>query len=96
MIIFLLNVAAEVYVKHKYGVHKNDEATHAYIQYEHHLDVQPAEPEKAMHTSNEKRTETFTFEGEDTIAERSFRQYSSLVICLSGGCGDTAIVKNDT
>lgn len=41
MVIFLLDLAAEVYVEHKYGVHKNEEATYAFIQHEHHLDVEP-------------------------------------------------------
>lgn len=50
--IFLLDLAAEVYVEHKYGLHRDESATNAFIQHEHHLDVQPApDTEKSLQTS---------------------------------------------
>lgn len=33
VIIFLLDLAAEVYVEHKYGVHKDEDATNVFIQH---------------------------------------------------------------
>jgi zinc transporter 1/2/3 len=42
VIIFLLDLAAEVYVEQKYGIHKDENATSTFISHEHHLDVQPA------------------------------------------------------
>ncbi|KAJ5131678.1 hypothetical protein N7448_005836 [Penicillium atrosanguineum] len=85
VVIFLLDLAAEIYVERKYGVHKNEEATNAFIQHEHHPEVQSApESEKAMHISNEKRTDTFFSEDGD-IAERSFRQQIAAFLLLEFG-----------
>lgn len=86
MSIFLLDLAAEVYVEQKYGVHKDEEATNAFIRHENHLDVEPVpEPEKALPTSNEKRTDTYSSEGDDTLAERSFRQQIAAFLLLEFG-----------
>ncbi|KAJ5915272.1 hypothetical protein N7454_011026 [Penicillium verhagenii] len=88
VIIFLLDLAAEVYVEHKYGVHKDEEATNAFVQHEHHLDVQPApDTEKvvATPTSSEKRVDNWGSEGDSTIAEKSFRQQISAFLLLEFG-----------
>lgn len=86
VIIFLLDLAAEVYVEHKYGVHKDGEAPNAFIRHEHHLDIQTtSEPEKAMPTSDEKRTDTFSSDGDSTMAERTFRQQISAFLLLEFG-----------
>lgn len=85
-VIFLLDVAAEVYVEHKYGVHKNEEATNAFISHEHHLNLQSA-PEQLTVTPDEKerRVETWASEGDTIIAERSFRQQIAAFLLLEFG-----------
>lgn len=87
VIIFLLDLAAEVYVEQKYGVHKDEGATDAFIQHEHHLDVQAApDSEKNAQTANkEKRTDTWESETNSTAAERSFRQQISAFLLLEFG-----------
>jgi zinc transporter 1/2/3 len=44
MIIFLLDLAAEVYVERKYGVHRDEDATGAFIQGKHHCPQSEEEP----------------------------------------------------
>ncbi|OJI98320.1 hypothetical protein ASPVEDRAFT_881054 [Aspergillus versicolor CBS 583.65] len=76
VIIFLLDLAAEVYVEHKYGVHKDEEATNVFIQ-EHNLDI-PSNKE-------ERRTETWNPDGSSTLAERTFRQQIAAFLLLEFG-----------
>ncbi|KAJ5298016.1 hypothetical protein PENANT_c039G06408 [Penicillium antarcticum] len=85
-VIFLLDLAAEVYVEQKYGVHKNEEATNAFITHEHNLDVQPA-PENSTTVLDEKerRVETWASDGDSTTAERSFRQQIAAFLLLEFG-----------
>ncbi|KAJ5622791.1 hypothetical protein N7490_011396 [Penicillium lividum] len=87
VIIFLMDLAAEVYVEHKYGVHKNEDATNAFIQHEPQLDVQPSPDTEKMTTptSSEKRTDTWDSESDPTIAEKSFRQQISAFLLLEFG-----------
>ncbi|KAJ5809104.1 uncharacterized protein N7503_001322 [Penicillium pulvis] len=88
VIIFLMDLAAEVYVEHKYGVHKDEDATNAFVQHEHHLDVQPApdtEKEVVNPTSTEKRVDAWGSEGDSTTAEKSFRQQISAFLLLEFG-----------
>lgn len=84
--IFLLDLAAEIYVEHKYGVHRDEGATSAFVQHEHHLDVHPApDAEKTVQASDdEKRPET-SGEIDSTIAERSFRQQIVAFLLLEFG-----------
>lgn len=86
VIIFLLDLAAEVYVEQKYGVHKDEGATDAFIHHEHDQEVQPApDAEKNTQTrtaNNAKRTDTWA---SDTDAERSFRQQISAFLLLEFG-----------
>lgn len=89
VIIFLMDLAAEVYVEHKYGVHKDEGATSAFVQHEHHLDVQPAldpEIEKTVHAfKDEMHTNTLRSEGDSITAERSFRQQVAAFLLLEFG-----------
>ncbi|KAJ5689795.1 hypothetical protein N7462_004187 [Penicillium macrosclerotiorum] len=86
MIIFLLDLAAEVYVEHKYGVHKDEGATSAFIQHEHHLDVQPLDAEKTVqHSDNERKLGISGSDGDSTMAERSFRQQIAAFLLLEFG-----------
>ncbi|KAJ5667562.1 hypothetical protein N7507_003426 [Penicillium longicatenatum] len=88
VIIFLMDLAAEVYVEHKYGVHKDEDATNAFVQHEHHLDVQPGpdtEKEAVTPTSTEKRADTWGSEGDSSSAEKSFRQQISAFLLLEFG-----------
>lgn len=73
--IFLLDLAAEIYVEHKYGVRRDEEAMSAFVQHEHHLDVEPApDAEKTVQAiGNEKRNE-ISGETDSIIAERSKNQ----------------------
>jgi zinc transporter 1/2/3 len=84
--IFLLNLAAEVYVEHKYGLPRDESATSAFIQHKHHLDVQPApDTENGLQASkNDKQTST-PDSTDSTIAERSFRQQIAAFLLLEFG-----------
>ena len=85
-VIFLLDLAAEVYVEHKYGVHKNEEATNAFISHEHHLNVQsPPEQPTVTLDEKERRVETWASEDDTIIAERSFRQQIAAFLLLEFG-----------
>ncbi|KAJ5112074.1 hypothetical protein N7532_000119 [Penicillium argentinense] len=90
VIIFLLDLAAEVYVEQKYGMHKDESATGAFVQYEHHPDLQAApDTEKNILSPNEKKTDTWatTSTGTETddTAERSFRQQIAAFLLLEFG-----------
>ncbi|OJJ64227.1 hypothetical protein ASPSYDRAFT_38911 [Aspergillus sydowii CBS 593.65] len=83
VIIFLLDLAAEVYVEHKYGVHKDEEATNVFLKKEHNPD-QAAAPNSNL--KDERRTETWAFdEGSSTTAERFFRQQIAAFLLLEFG-----------
>ncbi|KAJ5880525.1 uncharacterized protein N7473_011578 [Penicillium subrubescens] len=84
--IFLLDLAAEIYVEHKYGVHRDEGATSAFVQHEHHLDVEPApNTENTVQAfDNEKRNE-ISAETDSTMAERSFRQQIAAFLLLEFG-----------
>ncbi|KAJ6016678.1 hypothetical protein N7451_000057 [Penicillium sp. IBT 35674x] len=88
VIIFLMDLAAEVYVEQKYGVHKDEDAANAFVQQEHHLDVQSApdtEKQAVNPTSTEERVDTWGSEGDSTTAEKSFRQQISAFLLLEFG-----------
>jgi zinc transporter 1/2/3 len=92
MVIFLLDLAAEVYVEQKYGVQKDESATNVFISHEHHLDVKPA-PD----AERDARTPTAapaTVDSWDSAAlskqdsefdERSFRQQITAFLLLEFG-----------
>lgn len=87
--IFLMDLAAEVYVEHKYGVLKDEGATNAFVQHEHHLDVQSAPGagiESTVHAlENKLRADPFHSEGDSIMAERSFRQQIAAFLLLEFG-----------
>ena len=86
VIIFLLDLAAEVYVEQKYGVHKDESATDVFVQHEHHLDVQPAPAtDKSVPALNRENSIEYESEGDSTMAERSFRQQISAFLLLEFG-----------
>ncbi|KAJ5808950.1 hypothetical protein N7474_010219 [Penicillium riverlandense] len=82
--IFLLDLAAEVYVEQKYGIHKDENATSTFIRHEHHLDVQPA-PELTQPAKDLKRADSWRSEGDSMMAERSFRQQIAAFLLLEFG-----------
>ncbi|KAB8074202.1 hypothetical protein BDV29DRAFT_201434 [Aspergillus leporis] len=75
MIIFLLDLAAEVYVERKYGVHRDEDATGAFIQGKHHCSQSEEEPYGQEKTS----------ESDSVVAERSFRQQIAAILILEFG-----------
>ncbi|KAJ5432421.1 uncharacterized protein N7458_011577 [Penicillium daleae] len=84
--IFLLDLAAEVYVEHKYGVHRAEGATSAFVQHEHHLDVQPVpDAEKTVQAYDNEKNNRASGETDSTIAERSFRQQIAAFLLLEFG-----------
>jgi zinc transporter 1/2/3 len=85
-VIFFLDLAAEVYVEHKYGVHRDEEATNVFISHEPHLDVQPT-PDQSPVAPDEKENpvETWTSEADSSMAERSFRQQIAAFLLLEFG-----------
>ncbi|KAJ5761862.1 uncharacterized protein N7511_005244 [Penicillium nucicola] len=85
-VIFLLDLAAEIYVEHKYGMHKNEEATNVFIAHEHHLDVQPAPTQPTIISDDKaRRVETWSSESDSTAAEQSFRQQIAAFLLLEFG-----------
>ncbi|CAG8127818.1 unnamed protein product [Penicillium salamii] len=77
VVIFLLDLAAEVYVEHKYGVHRDEEATNVFLQ-------DPNAPAPAP-APTEKQATTWTTEDDSMIAERSFRQQIAAFLLLEFG-----------
>jgi zinc transporter 1/2/3 len=75
-IIFLLDLAAEVYVEHKYGVHRDEDAANVFIQ--GNL-IQPQSQTEA------KQPENWSSETSLVHAERSFRQQISAFLLLEFG-----------
>ncbi|KAJ5366907.1 hypothetical protein N7541_000848 [Penicillium brevicompactum] len=80
VIIFLLDLAAEVYVEHKYGVHRDEEATNVFIQQQAAQSADQPTPAK-----NESGVSTWASEDETVIAERSFRQQIAAFLLLEFG-----------
>ncbi|KAJ5369464.1 hypothetical protein N7509_014076 [Penicillium cosmopolitanum] len=92
MVIFLLDLAAEVYVEQKYGVHKDESATDVFISHEQHLDVEPApdaEKNPQPRNAQQKRDDTWDSgadsDGSLESAERSFRQQITAFLLLEFG-----------
>ena len=89
VIIFLLDLAADVYVEHKYGVHKDEDAINVFIQHEHHLDVQPApdtEKSASEPAANEsKSADSRASDGDSVTADRSFKQQIAAFLLLEFG-----------
>lgn len=84
--IVLLDLAAEVYVEHKYGVHRAEGATSAFVQHEHHLDVQPVpDAEKTVQAYDNEKNNRASGETDSTIAERSFPQQIAAFLLLEFG-----------
>ncbi|KAJ5086280.1 hypothetical protein NUU61_007587 [Penicillium alfredii] len=83
VIIFLLDLAAEVYVEHKYGIHKNESATNALVSHGHSLDVQPAPVTSAAR--DEKRIDAWMSDEDSMTIERSFQQQISAFLLLEFG-----------
>ncbi|CAI7637927.1 unnamed protein product [Penicillium bialowiezense] len=76
-IIFLLDLAAEVYVEHKYGIHKDEEATNVFLQ-----QATPSDQSPQKETAG---VATWASEDETVIAERSFRQQIAAFLLLEFG-----------
>ncbi|KAJ5112942.1 hypothetical protein N7456_001476 [Penicillium angulare] len=93
VIIFLLDLAAEVYVEHKYGVHRDEDATNAFIQHDDHPDsngestcVSDLEKTTPTPVSNEKQADLASSGDSDSVvAERSFRQQIAAFLLLEFG-----------
>ncbi|CAG7932028.1 unnamed protein product [Penicillium olsonii] len=82
VVIFLLDLAAEVYVEHKYGVSRDEEATNVFLQDPNAPDWNQPTP-----TGQEKQggIETWSSEGDSISAERSFRQQIAAFLLLEFG-----------
>lgn len=92
MVIFLLDLAAEVYVEQKYGVQKDESATDAFLSHQDHLDVQSvsdAEGDPKPPNATPKHADTWVSgadsNGDLNEAERSFRQQISAFLLLEFG-----------
>ncbi|CAG8143117.1 unnamed protein product [Penicillium salamii] len=79
VVIFLLDLAAEVYVEHKYGVHRDEEATNVFLQ-----DSNAPTPAPGP-APTEKEVATWTTEDDTVMAERSFRQQIAAFLLLEFG-----------
>ncbi|CAG8941435.1 unnamed protein product [Penicillium salamii] len=79
VVIFLLDLAAEVYVEHKYGVHRDEEATNVFLQ-----DSNAPTPAPGP-APTEKEVTTWTTEDDTVMAERSFRQQIAAFLLLEFG-----------
>ena len=78
VIIFLLDLAAEVYVEHKYGVYRDEDATNVFIEHnDHHIQSETTPKES-------KQPESWSSEPSITT-ERSFRQQISAFLLLEFG-----------
>ncbi|KAJ5691648.1 hypothetical protein N7488_012383 [Penicillium malachiteum] len=88
--VFLLDLSAEVYVEHKYGVHRNEDATNVFLSHDHAqaIDEQPAsdsEKNVSAPTADETRADNYGSEGDSVTAERSFRQQIAAFLLLEFG-----------
>jgi zinc transporter 1/2/3 len=84
--IFLLDLAAEIYVEYKYGLHRDEGATSAFVQHEHHLDVEPVpDVEKTVRAFDHEKRNEISGETDSTMAERSFRQQIAAFLLLEFG-----------
>ncbi|CAG8216183.1 unnamed protein product [Penicillium salamii] len=79
VVIFLLDLAAEVYVEHKYGVHRDEEATNVFLQ-----DSNAPTPAPGP-APTEKEVTTWATEDDTVMAERSFRQQIAAFLLLEFG-----------
>ncbi|KAJ5253125.1 hypothetical protein N7489_003535 [Penicillium chrysogenum] len=82
VVVFLVDLAAEVYVEHKYGVHRDEGATNVFISHEHQ-DVQP--PRQATVTPKDEECTERSSQGDSVTAERSFRQQIAAFLFLEFG-----------
>lgn len=82
VIIFLLDLAAEVYVEHKYGVHKDEEATNVFLSHENTPD-QAVAPNSNL--KDERCTGKWASDDGSSAAERSFRQQIAAFLLLEFG-----------
>ncbi|KAE8393400.1 ZIP zinc transporter-domain-containing protein [Aspergillus alliaceus] len=82
----MLDLAAEVYVERKYGVHKDETATGIFIQggnQDNHLSQGPCNQKKS--TSHTQTTPTWTSESDSITAEQSSRQQITAFLILEFG-----------
>ncbi|OJJ86859.1 high-affinity Zn(2+) transporter ZRT1 [Aspergillus glaucus CBS 516.65] len=81
MIIFLMDLAAEVYVEHKYGVERDESATDAILTSNPHAHAGASDerPTPTRSKSNE------LFSDDSSNAERSFRQQIAAFLILEFG-----------
>ncbi|RAQ70599.1 zinc-regulated transporter 1 [Aspergillus flavus] len=86
MVIFLMDLAAEVYVERKYGVHRDEDATGAFIQGGHQSAAvahNAYDQEKSM--PSEQTTPAYRSDSESATAERSFKQQIAAFLILEFG-----------
>ncbi|KAJ1716949.1 zinc-iron transporter [Aspergillus flavus] len=86
MVIFLMDLAAEVYVERKYGVHRDEDATGAFIQGGHQSAAvahNAYDQEKSMPL--EQTTPAYRSDSESATAERSFKQQIAAFLILEFG-----------
>ncbi|OJJ39925.1 hypothetical protein ASPWEDRAFT_129703 [Aspergillus wentii DTO 134E9] len=82
--IFLLDLAAEVYVELKYGMHKDENATDNFLAHQDHLDIGPV-PEDGRIRHDKPSEHTSEKVDDDSVAERSFRQQIAAFLILEFG-----------
>jgi zinc transporter 1/2/3 len=82
VIIFLMDLAAEVYVEHKYGVHRDEDATNVFLQ---GVPDREQTQQATITTKDERPTETWASDDDSLIAERSFRQQIAAFLLLEFG-----------
>ncbi|PYH91632.1 zinc-regulated transporter 1 [Aspergillus ellipticus CBS 707.79] len=87
VLIFLLDLAAEVYVEHKYGFHRDESATDAFITRDPSSSIIPA-PDEGLVAEKGPAAESAQEESSETAsetAERSFRQQIAGFLILEFG-----------
>ncbi|KAJ5248640.1 hypothetical protein N7468_000091 [Penicillium chermesinum] len=88
VVIFLMDLGAEVYVEHKYGIQRNEDATEAFVRSERPCDTQSglAGTSKAVASSPEiSSVDPWSAETHGIMAERSFQQQIAAFLLLEFG-----------
>ncbi|OOF93566.1 hypothetical protein ASPCADRAFT_209506 [Aspergillus carbonarius ITEM 5010] len=87
-LIFLLDLAAEVYVEHKYGMHRDENATNAFITGDPNTTTTthiPSHPEDGRGPAEKDTPTETTEETSAEMADRSFRQQIAGFLILEFG-----------
>lgn len=84
VMIFLMDLAAEVYVEHKYGVERDDAATDAFIASQHDQHAGPSD-EITESPTRTKATTSMVVREDSIHGERSFRQQIAAFLILEFG-----------